>query len=230
MATDLRGHTVPASTDHPSRAGWVLNPLMSVRDPIPVANMTARAALIVALAAASPAVVPSTANPIWVFRADAPVGNETEYTVDGTNFTSVRGRIGARVQMSNGGIPTTALTALGPDATLKSGSVGFTRTTVGIQIPARDLLCTIHAHTNLGGAGLPGRAFLEVVLSAHPIGITGTFNHRLPMYSESAVSGTVVLPLSSGTVIGLSGYQESSITRTFDGFLTVVCEPLPAGW
>ena len=85
MATDLRGHTVPAAGDNPSRAA-LTTLAMSVRDPIPVANATARAALIVSLAAASPAVVPSTSNPVFVFRADATAGGQLEVTVDGTNW------------------------------------------------------------------------------------------------------------------------------------------------
>jgi hypothetical protein len=97
MTTDTRGHTVPATNDHPSRQGWVLGPLLSVRDPIPVANATARAALIVALAALSPAIVPSTANPVFIFRADAAPGSEIEYTTNGTSWTTMATSAGSSI-------------------------------------------------------------------------------------------------------------------------------------
>lgn len=85
MATDVRAHTVPAATDHPSRAA-LLALSLSTRDPIPVANTTARAALIVSLASAG--ITPTTANPVFVFRADAGAGFELEVTTDGTNWTT----------------------------------------------------------------------------------------------------------------------------------------------
>ena len=88
MATDLRGHTVPAAGDAPSRAA-LLSLGLTVRDPIPVANTTTRAALIVSLAAATPAVVPSTSNPVYVNRADAAVGAELEVTTDGTTWRTI---------------------------------------------------------------------------------------------------------------------------------------------
>lgn len=87
--TDARGHSVPTSAEAPSRAGWVLAPLLTVKDPIPVANATARAAKIVELAGLTPAIVPSTSNPIFFFRADAGSGFELEYTTDGTTFRTV---------------------------------------------------------------------------------------------------------------------------------------------
>jgi hypothetical protein len=86
--TDARGHTVPSATgDAPSRQGWVLDPLLTVRDPIPTANTTTRAALITALASES--ITPSSSEPIFVFRADAASGEELEYTIDGTNWLTV---------------------------------------------------------------------------------------------------------------------------------------------
>ncbi|MDA8440542.1 MAG: hypothetical protein M0Z51_17010 [Propionibacterium sp.] len=86
MATDLRGHTVPANTGHPARSD-VTNLGLSVRDPIPVPNATARSALIVSLG--SVGITASTSNPIYVFRADAPAGRELEYTVNGTTWTAI---------------------------------------------------------------------------------------------------------------------------------------------
>jgi hypothetical protein len=86
MATDARGHYVPAASDHPSRDAWVLKVALSIKDPIPVTNTTTRAALITTLGALSPAITASTSNPIFVFRADAPAGRQVEFTVDGTNW------------------------------------------------------------------------------------------------------------------------------------------------
>jgi len=167
-------------------------------------------------------------NPVYVHRLDTGV---LEMRAGGSWVLVVPAQLrnGARVQMSNGGVVTSTVTALGPDANLRNGSPGFVRTAVGIQVPTAGLY-TIHAHTALGGAGLPSRAFIDVTLSALPIGMSTAFDHRLNMSGESAISGTVTLPLAAGTVVGLNAYQISAATRTFDGFLTVIGEPLPTGW
>lgn len=86
MSTDARGHTVPASTDHPSRAALTALSL-SIRDAIPVASATARAALITTLSGLG--ITASVSNPIRVWRADAPVGAQEEITVNGTNWAAL---------------------------------------------------------------------------------------------------------------------------------------------
>jgi len=187
-----------------------------------VANITERNALAVSLGA-------SPTNPLYTHRTDAPAGAQLEYTTNGTTWTTLGARVGAKVQMSNGAVASSTITALGPDAALRNGSPGFVRTSVGIQVPTTGLY-TIHAQTNLGGAGLPSRAFLDMTFSAYPYGITTTADYRMNMNGESAVSGTAVVPLNSGTVVGLNAYQVSGASRTFDGFMTVIGEPLPAGW
>ena len=83
MATDARKHTAPAAGETPRRQA--LNDLsLSIRDVIPVANTTARAQLITDLTNAG--VGPSITNPVFVYRADAPLGFRTEITEDGTNW------------------------------------------------------------------------------------------------------------------------------------------------
>ncbi len=72
---DLRGHTIPAAADAPSRAGLIAM-LAGVRDPVVVANATARD---VAAAAMSP----STSNPVFVWREDAADGYQLEVSTDG---------------------------------------------------------------------------------------------------------------------------------------------------
>ncbi len=59
------------------------------RTAFPVANVTARAAYITALAALTPAVVPSSSAPVRVWRADAPVGAQEEITTDGSTWVAV---------------------------------------------------------------------------------------------------------------------------------------------
>lgn len=84
--TDARGHTVPTAAEQPSRKAWVLDPILSVNDPIEVANTTARAAKIVELAALTPPIVASAAAPLFFWRADAPAGAQLEVTTDGSVF------------------------------------------------------------------------------------------------------------------------------------------------
>jgi hypothetical protein len=89
---DARGHSVPSvDVDDPSLQGWVLNPFLTLRDPIQVANTTVRAQTLVALAALPSPIVPSAAYPILFCRTDAPAGQEHEYTVDGVTFPVLLG-------------------------------------------------------------------------------------------------------------------------------------------
>lgn len=80
MATDLRGHTVPAGNEAPSRGALTALGL-SIRDAIPVANATARTQRIADLAAVG--VVATTAEPFFFWRADAHPGAQLEQW-DGT--------------------------------------------------------------------------------------------------------------------------------------------------
>ena len=60
---NLRGHSVPAEGEHPSRAGWVLNPLLSINDLVPVANATEKAQKLADIGA-------SATRPLVVAQAD----------------------------------------------------------------------------------------------------------------------------------------------------------------
>ena len=93
MATTASGITIPGSSptttaatpiqDHWNNLGKSLNG----RVVVPVASITARAALVVALAAEGYTI--SASNPLYTHRADAPVGSELEVTVDGTTWRTV---------------------------------------------------------------------------------------------------------------------------------------------
>lgn len=81
MATDARGHTVPASTDHPSRSELTALSL-SILDIVPVADTTARAAAATALS-------PTTSKPLVVARADAASELLLEVTTDGSTWLAI---------------------------------------------------------------------------------------------------------------------------------------------
>ncbi len=85
MGLDATGHYVPASTDAPARSAFD-KLSRSLRDPLPVATTAARTALLATLAAASPAVTPSTTSPVFFFRADAAPNESLEATTDGSTF------------------------------------------------------------------------------------------------------------------------------------------------
>lgn len=122
MATDACGHTVPASTDHPSRAD-LLNLSLSIGDAIPVANATARATLITTLAGLG--ITASTASPIRVWRADAAVGAQEEITTDGTTWMEWRGG------------PWTAYTPAFTNFALGNGTLSAYYTVVGKTVTVR---------------------------------------------------------------------------------------------
>lgn len=112
MATDARNHTVPAASGHPARAD-ILSLALGIRDLIPVANTTARAAVITAMASAGVSV--STSNPVFVYRADARPDSAIEVTTDGTTWKTIV--IGTGLQTF-----TPALTASGTNPTMGTGA------------------------------------------------------------------------------------------------------------
>lgn len=94
MAVSARKHTVPAEGETPRFEA--INELgASVNDFIPVANVTERAQVIANLTAAG--APPSTARPVFVWRADAPTAVPVEFTTDGTTWTALAAQQSADV-------------------------------------------------------------------------------------------------------------------------------------
>lgn len=174
MATDARAHTVPAATDHPTRQA-LLTALLSVRDPIPVASTSARASLLVTLAALSPAITPSTSNPIIVFRADAAAGLEHEYTTDGSNWYSLAGVIA-------GGL-WTAYTPTYSGMTIGNGTTTARYSKTGRTITATGLL-TMGTTTTFSGT----------IVMTIPVAVNAV------LWSSSVSVGTAALTDVSATV------------------------------
>jgi hypothetical protein len=91
VETDIKGHTVPSATgESPARAAF-LRLALSINDPIPVANFTERTAALAALAALSPAIVPSASKPIFFYQASNPFRYRLIYTEDGTQTKTADG-------------------------------------------------------------------------------------------------------------------------------------------
>lgn len=90
MAMDTVSHEIPLGSDAPARSAFD-KLSRSIRDAIPVANTTARTAMLAALASVSPAVTPSASSPIFFHQADLPAHVRTIYTQDGSNFISLSG-------------------------------------------------------------------------------------------------------------------------------------------
>jgi hypothetical protein len=78
---NARKHQVPAAGDAPSRAG-IVGPFETINDIVPVANSTDRANVATAIA-------PTASRPLYVHRADAPVGQKLEVTEDGTTWRTI---------------------------------------------------------------------------------------------------------------------------------------------
>lgn len=84
MVTTALGLNVPAGTDpfDPQVDIGDLATSLEGRVIVPVANVAARTALVAA-------VTPSVAEPLYVFRADAPAGLQLEMTTDGTAWAAM---------------------------------------------------------------------------------------------------------------------------------------------
>lgn len=190
MGLDNVGHYVPASTDAPARSAFDKFS-RSLRDPFPVATTTARTALLAALAAASPAVVPSTSSPIFFHQADLPKGYRTVYTVDGSNFIALSGAF----VWAN----TAARTAA---TTMAAGDTGYQVDTKVTYRYSGSAWRAIFAHvdaglvtpTSVAGATLTDRKIIAAASSA--IIINGAFDPDHDRYTvayDLVTSANVVL-------------------------------------
>lgn len=209
--TDLRGHTVPVAGDHPSRTAWVLNPLMTVRDPIPVADVTARAAKIVALAGASPAVVPSTANPVFVFRADAPAGAQLEFTTNGSTWYTVPGYVPIASRSVHARRGSSGAFASGSFTSIQSATLPAAAP-AGLYVVSFTLMlsCTVTAvgylRGNFAGVGVTGDDPFEVN--------TGIRSHSVQVpvtHSGGATTIEVQAQVSAGTGTAPAGSRVSAV-------------------
>lgn len=160
---DARRHTVPSGDDTPSRAGWVLGPLLTVRDPIPVANASDRAQALLDLAAEG--ITPSASQPIFFYRADAPVHARLE-VVDDQPVRSVGVHRGK----------TTVTTASDGRATINHG-LGTVPTAV---------IATLFGNTD-GGATIPSQVVVGtgVTSTTFPIRV---FTAAGTVYASSSIT------------------------------------------
>jgi len=139
MALTSAGVTIPGSSptttaatpiqDHWNNLGKSLNPLVVV----PTASITTRAALVTARNAEGPAI--SSAAPMRVHRADAPLGFRDEITEDGTAWRA----IGADSWVGGEAVITGAAPAAGARKIRYSGTFLYTTNAFGqfaIAFPA----------------------------------------------------------------------------------------------
>lgn len=88
MAQNAIGVEVPAGSDAFDPQGDMveLGDSLAGMVVVPVANTTARAALVSSLGWS-----PSSSRPVYVHRGDAPAGRELEYTTNGSDWSAVAG-------------------------------------------------------------------------------------------------------------------------------------------
>lgn len=90
MATNARKHTIPAETDTSITDETIFEVFgNSIRDVVPVANVTERSLLVSALTAEGEG--PSAGRPLVVLRQDARGLHRIEYTIDGTTWVPASG-------------------------------------------------------------------------------------------------------------------------------------------
>lgn len=88
--TNLRKHTIPAESDTSISRATIFETFgNSIRDVIPVANVTERALVVSGLAGAG--LAPSVSNPVVVYRADARGLHRVEWTTDGLVWVPASG-------------------------------------------------------------------------------------------------------------------------------------------
>jgi hypothetical protein len=144
---------------------------LSVRDPIPVASVTARGSLITTLTGLG--ITASTSNPIFVVRADAPAGRQLEWTFDGTNWAG------------DGGWQAVPLNTAG-------GVVAYTTAPYnGLQYRTVYGLCTIAGAVTRSG-GLPAGTLLGTLPPAAapsaPIDALSNVGQQITIRSDGTIT------------------------------------------
>ena len=203
MATTASGVTIPGSSptttaatpiqDHWNNLGLSLNG----RVVVPVASVTARAALVSALAAEG--YTPSTSKPIFVFRADATPGFQTEVTTDGSTFTRIGGA--APIVYTDAGLATTG-TADAFTTALRTVTNPF-----GPGVPFR---CKATYYLGYIAGTTSARAWVDV-------NSVGVYWATITQYSSAAPSITVDMP--TGGSVNFRG-----AIRTKGGALSTVVD------
>lgn len=90
--TNARKHAIPSPGDTSVSRATIFEAFAnSIRDVVPVANTTERAQLVAALTAVGQG--PTTSNPVYVFRADAPGMDRIECSTDGSVWIPASGRL-----------------------------------------------------------------------------------------------------------------------------------------
>lgn len=129
MATDAKKHTTIAAGETPTRA-VLAAAILSIKDVIPVANVTERGQVAAAIAAVAGAI--SATNPVVVLRADAPTYAALEYTINGTTWFAVSGYSETAIGTSVTPVPGANYTLSNNNLYIRNGfllgSIDFTRT------------------------------------------------------------------------------------------------------
>ena len=214
MATTASGVTVPGSSptttaatpiqDHWNNLGKSLNGRLIV----PVASVTAWAALVSALTAEGYTI--STSNPLYTHRADANPGQELEVTINGSTWQPVVMRV-AGSAIASAQTPTTSAWAQVTCSSDDNLTGGVTRAGAGLTVPVAGLYA-ISATGSWPGSSTGRRGIAggrnNVVFPSSDAGLNaavaaGAFNTPAP---------TVLKTCAAGDVINLYAYQDSGST------------------
>jgi hypothetical protein len=171
---NARKHQVPAAGDAPSRAG-IAGPFETINDIVPVADTTDRANVATAIG-------PTASRPLYVHRADAPVGQELEVTEDGTTWRTI---------LSYKGQSTWTFERISANATdsFASGSMvslisaTITDAPIGRYLITGLLVLSAAASTSgnfrltVGSTGLSEDMRADLTTQARPSSFTGAYAH-----------------------------------------------------
>jgi len=119
MANNARKHQIPAGGDTSVSRATIFETFgNSIRDVVPVANVTERALLVSALASAGFA--PSPSNPLVVYRADARGLHRLEYTADGAVWVSASGLLefASKAEADSWGVSNASMLTVGDRASV----------------------------------------------------------------------------------------------------------------
>ena len=121
VTTNARKHQIPEGSETSVSRSTIFERFgNSIRDVVPVANVTERALLVSSLAAAGEA--PTPQRPLVVLRADAPGLHRVEYTVDGSTFIPSSGVLpfGSKAAADSFGVSNGGLLSVGDMALVGS--------------------------------------------------------------------------------------------------------------
>jgi hypothetical protein len=204
---NARKHTIPTGAETSVTPETIFETFgNSIRDVVPVANVTERSLLVQALTNAEPSQAPTAARPLVVLRADAPGLSRIEYTTDGSVWIAVTGliRFASKSDADSWALSNGALLS-GSDRALVNGVPYVWSGTAWVRSAERAITTQKRKGGVQDGFSSTFSNALSVTLADAPAGryrleaVAVTYSNEVATHLKSARYGGVSADVGTGT-------------------------------